>query len=139
MPSNFPIFPASLDSAQASIRAANGNGIANSVTIRQGSINGDKIESLAVTSTDTNPVVLTFMFNTNPVGSVNIPANAGTDAAATSSVDVLGTTSMLPWVRTDSNARPYIYCTNGYLFQAYSQTTVTSGKVITLFAQLGVF
>jgi hypothetical protein len=46
---------------------------------------------------------------------------------------------MLPWVRTDNNGRPYVYCTNGYAFQAYSQSLVTSGKKISLFAQIGVF
>lgn len=137
-----PIFPQAIVNSVVSITNATGSGIANVVTIRAGSTNGDRVDSIAVTSTDTSAVVLTLVATVSAtnyqLGSVNIPITAGTDAAATGAVSLLDQPLMLPWVSQDENGR-HLYLANGTTLKVYAQTTVTAGKQIDIFAQIGAY
>lgn len=140
---NTPVFPQTLVNSVVSITNATGAGIANVVTIRVGSTNGDKIESIAVTSTDTSARVLTLVATISAtnyqLGSVNIPITAGTDAAATGAVSLLDQPTMLPWVKSDQVGRKYIYVANGTTLKVYTQVAVTAAKQIDIFAQVGAY
>ena len=140
---NTPIFPQTIVNTAVLINNATGSGSANKVTIRAGSTNGDKIESISITSTDTSARVLTIGMTISAtdyiIGTVNVPITAGTDAAATAAVSLLENNSILLWIRKDNNGRPYIYVASGSTLFAYAQTTVTSGKEIDIFTQIGAF
>jgi hypothetical protein len=140
---NTPIFPQTIVNSVVSITNATGNGIGNAVTIRAGSTNGDKIESIAITSTDTSARVLTLIITISAtnyiIGTVNIPIEAGTDGASTAAVSLLEINSMLPWIRRDQNNRGYLYIANGTTLKAFAQTTVTAAKQIDIFAQIGAY
>lgn len=137
---NVPIYPASITNAAVLINNATGTA---KVTLRTGSTNGDKIESISVTSTDTVARVLNIFMNVAAtdywIGTINIPIAAGTDAAATASVSVLETNLMMPWVRKDSNGRAYLYLAASNILKFASQVTVTAAKEIDIVAQIGVF
>ena len=93
-------------------------------------VTGCLIESIAVTSTDTSAVELD-MFMTDlsethfALGSVTIPAGAGTDGGTTPAVSLLNPTD-LPWLR-DDGMLPIGY---GWILSAAPHAAITSGKVV---------
>lgn len=106
-------------------------------------VNGAKVECISATSTDGTARVFNLFVNDAgtdfQVGTVNIPANAGTDAAITPAVSVLETNAMLPWVRKDSDGRGYIYLEPGDILKVSAQVAVTAAKEIDFLAQIGLF
>lgn len=138
--SNLPIYPSSLVNAGAVINNASGTG---NVTIRTAGGNGEKLECISITSTDTVARVLNVIINVGgtdyQVGTINVPIAAGTDAASTPAVSLLENSSMMPWVRRDSNGRAYVYLATGSILKLSAQVTLTSGKVINVTCQIGVY
>lgn len=137
---NVPTFPVSIANAVALINNASST---NKVTVRAGSTNGDKIESICLTSTDSSARVLNVIITVSAVdyqiGTINVPINAGTDAASTAAVSLLENNSMMPFIRKDSNGRPYLYLANGSTLSLSAQVAVTSGRQINVFAQIGAY
>jgi hypothetical protein len=138
--SNLAMFPSSIVNAVVTIVPGDTTTLK---TLRAGSTNGDKIESIAITSDDTSArvinVYITIGGTDYRVGTVNVPITAGTDAAATPAVSLLEASSMMPWIRRDSNGRGYLYLASGSTLKVASQTTVTAAKTITFFAQIGAY
>lgn len=106
-----------------------------------GSTNGDKIESIVVTSTDsaTQSLVLAIVTATNTfiLGVVSIPATAGTVATIVS-VDVLRSTQ-LPGLAYDANGNKYLYLPSGSTLYVGTLAAVTAAKTIDVIAQGGSF
>jgi hypothetical protein len=138
--SNVPIYPQTVVNAAVTIANADGT---STKTLRTGSTNGDKIESISITSDDTAAKVLNVYMNVGGtdyrVGTINVPAGAGTDAAATPAVSMLESSSMMPWVRRDSNGRGYLYLASGNILKVAAQATLTAGKTIYVVAHIGAF
>lgn len=137
---NVPAFPSTVANAVAVINNASGTG---KVTVRTASANGDKIESICLTSTDTSArvlnVIITVSATDYQIGTINVPITAGTDAAATAAVSLLENNSMMPFLRKDSNGRAYLYLANGSTLSLAAQVAITSGKQINVFAQIGAY
>lgn len=135
-----PVFPQTIVNAAVAIVNADST---NYKTIRTGSTNGDKIESISITSTDTTARVLTVGINVGGtdyiVGTINVPIGAGTDAAATPAVSMLESISMMPWIRQDQNGRGYLYLANGNILKVKAQVAVTAAKEIDVVAQIGAY
>jgi hypothetical protein len=135
---NTPIFPQTIKNAAVLINNATGTA---TVTLYTGGTNGSKIESIAITSTDTSARVLNIILTVSAVdyqiGTINVPIAAGTDAAATVSVSVLENNSMMPHLRKDSNGRTYLFLGSGTILKFSTQVTVTAAKQINIVAQLG--
>jgi len=140
---NTPVFPQTLVNTAAQITSGTGSGIANAVTIRSGSLNGDKIESIAVTSTDYSGRVLTLVATRGGtdyrLGTASIPSGAGTNAAITPSVSFLEPSPILAWVRQDQNGRPYMYLDSGTILKVYTQSVLSPNTEIDIFTQIGAY
>lgn len=137
---NSNVLPQSI--VNAAVQIANSDAT-NKKTIRTGSTNGDKIESISITSTDTVAQALNVYMNVGgtdyQIGTVLVPIAAGTDAGVTASVSLLESNAMLPWVRYDSNGRGYLYLAANNILKFAAQVTLTSAKVIDIVAQIGAF
>ena len=137
---NLPVFPQGIAQAAVAVLPAD---TTSKKTIRTGSTNGDKIENISITSTDTSARVFNIYLAVSGtdylVGTINVPIAAGSDAAVTPAVSMLEATAMLPWIRKDQNGRPYLYLANGTVLKVACQTTVTTAKEIDFVAHIGTF
>lgn len=91
--------------------------------------NGTVIEAIAATTTDTSAVELDLYLYDGAasfgLGSVTIPAGAGTDGGTTPAVDVLQQTD-LPWLRDDLT----LALASGCSLKAAAHATITAAKVV---------
>lgn len=136
---NTPIYPQTIQNAQLVLNNASGTSAFGFYT---GGSNGSRISSISCVSSDVARVLNVYMATSSvsyQVGTVNVPANSGTDAAITSAVSILENNAMMPWIRKDSNGRPYLDINPAWTLQFASQVQITSGKSITLVGQIGDF
>lgn len=127
---NTPIFAQTIINPTAQILPTNGTGY---VTLRVGSANGDRLDSLFCTTNDTIAHTLMFALNDgvvdHPVGEVNIPAQAGTDgAAAVKGVNVL-TPANFPGL---ANSNGSFFLQSTYTLKVRAEVAVQAGKQIDL-------
>ena len=113
----------------------------NLVSLIAGDTNGDKVESINVTSTDTSArdlvLVLITASNTFILGVVSIPATAGTVNNIVS-VDILRN-AQIPSLSYDSNGNKYLYVASGSTLYVGTLTQVTTNKTVDVTAQGGQF
>jgi hypothetical protein len=99
---------------------------------------GTKVLAMLATSDDdTDPVVVDIYLhdgsNAFRVGSVNVPADSGTDGA-TATVDLMGT-DLLPWLDTDGE----FFLPDGWKIQVAPAAAVGSGHTLTVVCIAGDF
>jgi hypothetical protein len=126
---NTPIFAQSIVNPVVQILPADNTGYK---TLRIGSTNGDRIDNIIVTSTDTSARTLQFAINDGttdyPIGEVVVPATAGTDGAAT--VKGINVLSIGNFPGLNVNGSFYLQAT--FSLKVRSETVVTSGKQISV-------
>ncbi len=145
-----PIFPQTIKNWQARLLPATGaytipsvvqTTTTNLVALCVGDTNGDKIESLVVTSTDTavQSLVLAIInaTDTNILGVVTIPASSGSTAALTP-IDILRAAN-LSGLAYDPNGNKYIYVPSGSTLYIGTLTAVTAAKSVQALASGGQF
>jgi hypothetical protein len=97
---------------------------------------GSKVSSLIATSTDTSAHDVTIYISNGginyPVGTISVPAGAGASSAA-NSVNLLDPTR-LAGLAYDSDGNPFIHLVSGDTLGVTANTTVASGKLITVTA-----
>ena len=130
---NRPIFPGSIKNAGLDIE--NGDGTTAQTLLTAGS-NGARVNFISAVSTDTAAVKLNLYYNDGTtdflIGSVNIPAGAGTDGGTTPAVSVLNSTDM-PFIGDDLS----FYLKGGGILKAAPQSAVTASYKVTLVAVYG--
>ena len=135
-----PIFPQTI--VNPVLMYADTNGV-QILPFYTGDANGDKIEAISICNTDTNAVTLNMFYQVGginyQVGTIAVPAKAGTDAAVTTAVDAINNSGMMPWIRSDSNGRSYIYLANGDILAFQLQSGMSSGKKLSIVGQVGAF
>ena len=108
----------------------------NQKTVYTAAGNGSKVSSLLAVSTDTSArdvqISITNGGTSFPIGTVSVPAGAGNTSAA-SGVNLLNTTS-IPGLAVDSDGNPFIHLISGDTLTVAAQSTVTTGKLITITA-----
>lgn len=130
---NLPIFPQTLQSI------ALANTLTTSVSnIAVGGVNGTKLESLVVVSTDTIDHAITIAMNVAGVlanvANVNIPAGSG------ATLGVLPVTlfsnNQFNFLPQDSNGNKYLYLANGSCGITWvSNSALTSAKAVSIAGQ----
>ena len=127
-----PIFPLTPTGATQTIVAAD---TTTAKTIITGGTNGTRVDSVAVSSTDTAAQVLNIIINdgTNDrqVGTINIPLGSGT-VLGNPAISLL-TTSSLPWLPSSGS----IFLKTGWVLKLSAQTTITAAKTISITAFAG--
>lgn len=140
MGTSTPIFPQVINTPVLMYRDSNAVQV---LPFWTGSGNGDKLESLALCSNDTNATVMNTYFQVGGInyqlGTISIPGNAGTDAAITSAVNGLNSAAIMQWVRSDSNGRNYMYIGPGVTLAFGLQSGLTKTKQISIMGQIGSF
>jgi hypothetical protein len=110
-------------------------------TILTAGVNGSRLESLIVASTDTAARDLQFSILRSSVnyiiGTVNIPLSSGNINSAPT-VNILGA-GQLPGLAYDAKGNPYMDLKAGDVLQVEALTTVTSGKTISVYGSGGDF
>lgn len=113
----------------------------NLVSVAVGDTNGDKIESLVCTSTDTAAqslvVAIITAVDTVILGVVTIPITAGT-IAGTPPVDILRNAN-LTGLAYDAAGNKYIYLPSGSTLYVGTLAAVTAAKAIQVLASGGAF
>lgn len=145
-----PIFPQTVKSWYAKLVPATGaftlpvavaTATTNLVALAVGDTNGDKIESIYVTSTDTaaQSLVLAVITATDTfiLGIFTIAIQAG-GAAANPSVDILRHAN-LPGLAYDANGNRYLYLKTGETLYVGTLAAVTAAKLISVIANGGAF
>lgn len=131
-----PIYPQTIISTI--VQLTNSSGTSASTLVTAGT-NGTKIESIIVSSTDTSNRDLVININISStnyqIAMVQIPLTSGTVNNVTS-VNILGN-AQIPGIARDSNGNAYLYLASGTLLTVAAGSTITSGKVINIFAQGG--
>lgn len=111
------------------------------VALVVGDVNGDKVESLTITSTDTAAQALVLMLVTASdsfcLGVVNIPLTSGT-VTAVAPIDVLRS-PVFAGLPFDANGNKYIYVPSGATLYLGTLTAVTAAKSIVAVASGGQF
>lgn len=122
----------------------NGKVTANSTTnanIYTAGGNGSKITSIVCTTNSSAAVTVTLsILNTSvlyTLGTISIPANAGTNTT-TPSMQVL-TNSQLPNLPVDSDGNPYLFLISGDNLQVSLGAAITSPNVATFIVTGGDF
>lgn len=132
-PNTLPIYPLTVQTSVASF--VNADGTAEKTLVTAGS-NGSRIDAVSITSTDTVARVLNVSINTGStsyvVGTVNVPANSGTDAATTAAVKLLQIGN-LAWL----DATGSVFLKAGWKLNLSPQVAVTSPKQISAVAFYG--
>lgn len=135
-----PVFPQTINTPVLMYHDSNATQV---LPFWTGSQNGDKLESLAMCSNDTNAIVMNVYFQKGGInyqlGTIAVPANAGTDAAVTPAVNALQSGAMTAWVRTDSNGRAYMYIDPTVTLAFGIRSGLSSGKQISIMGQIGSF
>lgn len=133
---NTPIFPQTIKNAVLNI--VNGTGTTITALYVAGS-NGSKVESFNVSSTDTSAQVLQVYATISAVnyliGSISIPITSGSISTVVS-VDILRS-SQIPSLAYDANGNRQLYLANGTTLSVGMVSPITSGKTMTIFAQVG--
>lgn len=118
--------------------------VANSTTnanIYTAGTNGSKITSVVCTTNSSAAVTVTLqILNTSvlyTIGTISIPANAGTNTT-TPSVQLL-TNSQLPNLPVDSDGNPYLFLVSGDNLQATLGAAILSPNVCTYIVTGGDF
>jgi len=105
----------------------------NALALVVAGANGTLIEAIAATTTDTSDVEVDLLISDGTtdyaVGSVTVPAGAGTDGGTTAAVDLLQQTD-LQWLRDDLT----LALTAGHTLKAAAHAAITSAKVVHLVA-----
>lgn len=100
--------------------------------------NGTLIEAIAATSTDTSDVEIDLILDDGTdslsLGSVTVPAGAGTDGGTTPAVDVLNQTD-LRWLRDDLT----IALGAGWTLEVAAQATITAATAVHITAFCGEY
>ena len=129
---NRPIFPGSIKNAALDIELADSTSEQDLLTA---GTNGSRINSISVTSTDTNAVVLNFYYNDLAtsflIGSVTIPTLSGTDGSAPT-VSALNITDM-PFLGDDLA----LYLEGSDKITVAAVSAVTTALKVTLVATYG--
>jgi hypothetical protein len=114
----------------------------NLVAVATGDTNGDKIESLIATSTDTAAqslvVAIISAVDTEILGVVTIPITAGT-IAGTPPVNLLSPSGNLAGCAFDANGNKYIYLPSGSTLYIGTLAAVTAAKSIQVYGSGGQF
>jgi hypothetical protein len=117
------------------VQIANADASTQKVVVTAGA-NGTKVVSLTAASSDTAARVLQISVGrggTNYIiGSVSVPAGAGTNGTSPS-VNLLAST-LLPGLPVDNDGQPYVFLQTGDVLQVSSTTTVTSNTLVHLSA-----
>lgn len=126
--SNLPIFPQTF----TSISVANTAG-ANTQNVVQGGVNGTKVDSIVIASTDTIDHALLFSMNVSgtltALANVNIPANSGN--LITLPVTLFANNEFSPWLISDAAGNKYLLLANSSCSLVCASNSVnSSGKVV---------
>lgn len=107
------------------------------VTLYTAPTNGARVESIAVSSSDTSARDVSLAVTKGGVdyiiGTVTIPITAG-QIAATPAIDLLQYLAM-PWLRFDENGNRFLQLDTGCVLKVKSLTTVTAAKALQFFGQ----
>lgn len=132
-----PIFPQSIKNGAVQIANSDAS---NLKTIVSPGTNGSKVENLLVSSTDTSARDLQIIVTKSAVdyilGTISIPANTG-NTNALAMINVFAHANISGFLNSDNNGNKFLYLENGSVLKAKTLTTVTSTRVINLFAQYG--
>lgn len=105
-------------------------------TVYTAGSNDSVVKQLQVVSDDSSARVLNVYINNTStdylLGSVNVPASSGSNGTA-AAVDLLGGT-LMPGLVYDANGKRVLPLPAGYILKVSSQTTVTTGKTVTVTA-----
>lgn len=131
-----PFFPQSLQS----IALAN-VGLTTTQNVVTGGVNGTKIESIVISSTDTIDHALQFTINVAGVlanvCNINVPANTGNLTVLPLNLFANTNLAFLP---QDPNGNKYLYLANGSCSLCVSSNSAAaSGKAIGISGQAAVF
>jgi hypothetical protein len=128
-----PIFPTAIVSPAVVVNNANGT---TAVTALTAGSNGTRIDKLIATSTDTSAHDVEIILNGNVIGTVSVPAGAGT-SSSTPAKDVFADANIpLPF---DAFGNKVAYLAASDTLQVQMAVAVTSGKVVSLTALGGNF
>jgi hypothetical protein len=147
---NTPIYPQTVKNWAARLLPGTGaytipttatTATTNLVSAAIGDTNGDKIESLILTSTDTAPqslvVAVISASDTNILGVIAISASSGT-LSGTPPVDILRNTNMTG-LAYDANGNKYIYLPSGSTLYIGTLGAITAAKSIQVLGSGGSF
>jgi hypothetical protein len=133
-----PIFPQTIVTSVAKIAPADAS---NLKTLYTASANGSRIDSIIVTSTDTNSRDLQFIVTISGVdyilGTITIPANTGTNNSTP--IKSVLENAQFAGLPSDVNGNHYTMLASGAVLKVKSLSTVTTAKEISIFAQGGNF
>lgn len=126
-----PTFPKQPQNGKVQIANADAS---NQKTVYTAGGSGSKVTALIAVSTDTSArdvqVSITNGGTSYPLGTVSVPIGAGNSSAA-NAVDLLNLLN-LPGLPVDSDGNHYLHLISGDTLTASAQSTVTSGKLVTI-------
>lgn len=132
-----PIFQQSIKNGAVQIANSDAS---NLKTIVTPGTNGSKVENLLVTSTDSSARDLQLIVTKGGVdyilGTISVPANTGNTNGVTP-INFFAHANMLNYLNVDNNGNRFLFLENGSVLKAKTLTTVTSTRVLNLFAQYG--
>lgn len=132
-----PIFQQSIKNGAVQIASSDAS---NLKTIVTPGTNGSKVENLLVTSTDSSARDLQLIVTKGGVdyilGTISVPANTGNTNGVTP-INFFAHANMLNYLNVDNNGNRFLFLENGSVLKAKTLTTVTSTRVLNLFAQYG--
>lgn len=132
---NTPVFPQAIINPSVQILPADSTNYKN---LRVGSSNGDRIDNIVVTSTDTVAKVLMFAINDgaidHPIGEVAVPITAGTDGAAVNKHINALSIGNFPGLRDGS-----LYLQAGYVLKVRVTSAVSASRAIHVVSQGGAY
>lgn len=131
-----PIFPQTVKNFVAKIVPADAT---NLVTLITGGVNGTRIDSIMVSSTDTAAKDLQFVLTVSAVdyiiATMTIPLTSG-HVASVSAVDILRH-ARITGLALDAPGNKILLIASGAVLKMRTLTTVTAAKEIAAFAQGG--
>lgn len=137
--SNAPMFIQTIRNAAVQIDNADST---DAQALIAAGANGTKVESITVSSTDTDAHVLQLFINdgTNNhlLSEIAIPASSGNTSSAPA-VSVLQSAQISGSLPYDSNGNRYIYLANGWSLQVAVTVAVTSDDIVDVVATGGDF
>lgn len=136
MPANtLPIYPLTIKTD--AITFVNADSTSEKTLVTAGT-NGARVDVISITSDDTSARVLNVIVNDGAasykVGTVNVPAGSGTDAALTLPVKLLYS-PILPWLDSSGS----IFLEAGWKINLQPQVAITSAKTVYAVAFYGEY